>query len=130
MVSEDPVLPRRPRFFAQMPGSGFFGSFEDHLHSQADSISIIITSVIIITNHAGHHYYRHLLSTLTIDTIIVTTTTTWFVQPVKETCKIQALFTDSFQVFSKLAFFDPLLNTLLAKPFNLVIYNFFILSSG
>lgn len=32
--------------------------------SQADSISIIITSVIIITNHAGHHYYRHLLSTL------------------------------------------------------------------
>lgn len=64
MVSEDPVLPRRPRFFAQMPGSRFFGSFEDHLHSQADSISIIITSVIIITNHAGHHYYRHLLSTL------------------------------------------------------------------
>ena len=127
MVSEDPVLPRRSRFFAQMPGSGFFGSFEDHLHSQADSISIIITSVIIITNHAGHHYYRHLLSTLLS---LPPPTTTWFVQPVKETCKIQGLFTDSFQVFSKLAFFDPLLNTLLAKPFNLVIYNFFILRSG
>ena len=85
-------------------------------------------------HHLDHHNHKSrrapLLSTLTIDTIIVTTTTTWFVQPVKETCKIQGLFTDSFQVFSKLAFFDALLNTLLAKPFNLVIYNFFILSSG
>ena len=50
-------------------------------------------------HHLGHHNHKSrrapLLSTLTIDTIIVTTTTTWFVQPVKETCKIQGLFTDS-----------------------------------
>jgi len=125
MVSEDPVLPRRPRFFAQMPGSRFFRSFEDHLHSQADSISIIITSVIIITNHARHHCYRHLLSTL-----LSLPPPPHGSYNFKETCKIQGLFTDSFQVFSKLAFFDPLLNTLLAKTLNVVIYNFFIFSSG
>ena len=64
MVSDVPVLPRRRRCFALMPGSRFFWSFEDHLHSQADSISIIITLVIIITNRARHHCYWHLLSTL------------------------------------------------------------------